>query len=62
MDDAAFSGRHRRKFVRYATLADSFGSDIGGHSELLKPHGAVIHTVEADLFVLIAGKAKHFDR
>ena len=60
--DAAFARRHGREFVGDARLAHSLRSDGGRHAQLLQPHGAVIHAIEANFLVLIARQAKHFKR
>ena len=39
-----------------------FRSHTSGQPKFLQPHGTLIHAVEADFLMLVAGQAEHLNR
>lgn len=56
------SREHGRELVRHTRLANSFSRDISGQPKLLQPQRALIHAVETNLLMFVAGKTEHLNR
>jgi len=58
----AFAGRHWRKLIRLAGLANALSGDFGGQLQLLRTLSFEVHAIEAELVVLLRFQPENFER
>ena len=59
--DPAFARRHGSELVRNPGFANLVGGNAGRHSEFFNAHGTLVHAVETDFLVFIAGQTEYLD-